>query len=398
MQRVGDSYNHVLECTLVLGGCADPATQGPVEAGSEAAVIFQPPEGLFSPMASLSPSSAAPGDREVTIAITADDEPLESGTYFRVERWDGQAWRLQHYVWHGEDRPADLEEFNDDGYGLEPGETLTEELPLEDLQAGVHRIGLQMWAGDGSPSEQDRVDVYARLDVSAAAADTAGTPGGWTELPTPPLGPRWGSVVAWVGDEAVVVGGRDTPPCPPNASCVEPEESALSDGAVYDAVDGTWRPTAEAPGPVEPHARAVVWRDGLVVQGDAELYRYSVVEDTWSTVPAPPAGAIVAAGDRLVAVGGSDEVQGQGDDWVLSGDGAAWTPLPQDPVGAAFDRQMVWTGVACSGLIRPPGAGCRRGEMSLATSSWPGPGGRAPMGAGSVHRGVGGRPGESRAS
>jgi hypothetical protein len=329
--------------TLLLGGCADPAMQGPVEDGSEAGVVSQAPEDSFSSLASVSPSSVEPGDSEVTVTIAADDEPLGSGTYFRIERWDGQAWQLQHYVRHGAVQPAGLGEFLDDGYGIEPGEMLSEEVPLDGLEAGVHRIGLEMWSGEGSPSGENRVEVYARLDVSADAGDTAGRPVGWTELPTPLLSPRWGPVVAWIDDQAVVVGGRDTPPCPPNASCVPPEEPALSDGAVYDAAEGTWRSAAEAPVPIEPHAHAVVWRDNIVMQGDAGLYRYSVSEDAWSSLPAP-AGQILAAGDRLVAVGSTDEVQGQGDDWVLSGDGAAWTPLPPDPIGAAYDRQMVWTG------------------------------------------------------
>lgn len=60
------------------------------------------------------------GDTATELTITAADEPLGSGTYVRIERWDGGRWVLQHYVWHGEVQPADLDGFNDDGYGIEP--------------------------------------------------------------------------------------------------------------------------------------------------------------------------------------------------------------------------------------------------------------------------------------
>ena len=135
-----------------------------------AGVPTEPPADSFSQLASLSPDVVAPGDASTEITITADDAPLGSGTYFRIERWDGERWALQHHVWHGEVQPADLEGFNDDGYDIEPGEALVEQLPLDDLDTGVHRVGLEMRAGD---DPDVRLDVYARLDVRPGAQDDA---------------------------------------------------------------------------------------------------------------------------------------------------------------------------------------------------------------------------------
>ncbi len=175
----------LLVIVLVLTACADPHSAQPAQ--SDPAVAEpEPPAHAFSPLARLSPDVVRPGDSATEITITADDALLESGTYFRIERWDGTRWVLQHYVRHGEVQPADLDGFNDDGYGIEPGQTLVERLPLDDLDEGVHRVGLSMWQGDG-PAES-LVDVYARLDVRTAED---------SEVPTASQldGAEWRSVV-----------------------------------------------------------------------------------------------------------------------------------------------------------------------------------------------------------
>ncbi|CAN5386486.1 hypothetical protein BH23ACT9_BH23ACT9_05410 [soil metagenome] len=155
----------MLLLALLLGGCADAVTQGSVDESSEPGVVAAPPEGSFSPLSSLNPSTVEPGDRTTEIQITAADQELSSGTYFRVERWDGETWQLQHYVRQGEVYPADVEGFNNDAYGIEPGETLIEELPLDGLQVGIYRVGLEMRAIGGGPNDESEIQVYARLDV-----------------------------------------------------------------------------------------------------------------------------------------------------------------------------------------------------------------------------------------
>lgn len=189
----------------------------------------------------------------------------------------------------------------------------------------------------------------------------------WVELPDGPLSPRRAAVAAWVGDAFVVVGGWSDAACPPDAECVLDESAARFDGAAFDPATSTWRIIVPVPEHVAAGAPTAVLGDTLYVAppppgGDASaqsLLAYDASADTWSSVPAPanqPA-QLVAAGEVLVALAGTDE-HGPATDVVYSPASGEWMPLPDDPLGPSFDRSAVWTGdgllLAATDLVPSP--------------------------------------------
>lgn len=196
----------------------------------------------------------------------------------------------------------------------------------------------------------------------------------WTELPESPLSARRESAGAWVGDRFLIVGGRADQPCPPGADC-DTTEPARRDGASFDPDTGTWQRLADAPVPVSGSNTAVV--DGALYLlaydgvsgvpptepggGQVPFFmRYDLSTDAWTTLPSPPAaGDLVAAGDRVLAIPGSDE-NVVGVDSVFDPATKTWTPLPDDPLGPSFDRTALWVGgevlLAAKDLVESPGA------------------------------------------
>lgn len=202
-------------------------------------------------------------------------------------------------------------------------------------------------------------------DPGPAAAPTVDAD--WVEVPDAPLEPRRAAVAAWVGDTFVVVGGWSDAACPPDADCVLDESAALVDGAAFDPATSTWRTIAPAPVHVSAGAPTAVLGRTLYIAppapgGDASdqsLLAYDASADTWSSVPAPanhPA-QLVAAGEVLVALAGTDEY-GPATDVAFSPASGLWTPLPDDPLGPSFDRSAVWTGdgllLAAADLVPSP--------------------------------------------
>ena len=150
----------------------------------------------------------------------------------------------------------------------------------------------------------------------ARTADRAG--GAWERLPDPPLSPRENAVAVSAGGSALIVGGSDAEPCPPNASCVPTRQPPLRDGAVFDPHAGTWARIADAPVGMSFASAAVVGGDVyLLTPGEpgrpgapAAFLRYRPGDDRWTRLPLPDGAArrsIVAAGDRVVAFADSDE-------------------------------------------------------------------------------------------
>ena len=70
--------------------------------------------------------------------------------------------------------------------------------------------------------------------------------------------------------------------------------------------------------------------------------------------------SIVATDDSIVLYTSTDE-HGTAPDWLLDPDDQSWTELPDDPLGPAFDRSMVWNGAALflfdKALVESPGGG-----------------------------------------
>lgn len=189
------------------------------------------------------------------------------------------------------------------------------------------------------------------------------TGAGWEQLADVPLSKRSGPVVAWTGEEVLVVGGETGTTCPPFADCAEPNESA-KDGAALDPGTGKWRPIATAPLAVPAYTRGVVVAGRLFVRVDRTLLAYDIEADRWAQLPRPVSTwyDLVADGDRVVLVNGSDE-QGERRDLVYDVRRAAWSHLPDDPIGPAFDRGMVATPrglvLLAHELVDNPGGGDR---------------------------------------
>lgn len=189
--------------------------------------------------------------------------------------------------------------------------------------------------------------------VGGSDAESAGS---WEQLPDAPLSSRENAVAVAIGDRALVVGGSDASPCPPGADCVIPEEPSLTDGAVYDSGTGQWQGIADAPVPIEWAQTAVIGSSaylwvpdtGRPVSSQAFL-RYDMDADEWTELPLPPNGeddyccTIAAAGDRIVAYPGSDEL-GETADHLFDPATGEWSELPADPLSQTFDRVMVWSG------------------------------------------------------
>ncbi|HXV33473.1 MAG TPA: hypothetical protein VD769_05650 [Gaiellaceae bacterium] len=194
--------------------------------------------------------------------------------------------------------------------------------------------------------------------VVVAVAGTGADRSAWRELPAPPLSPREYPTGFWTGQEVVLVGGSDAPPCPPNADCVGPTVPPLADGAAYDPLTDIWRAIADAP-------VRFSWADAVVVGSTAYLLipgepdrpeapnaflAYRIAGDRWDELDLPDLSAaeygrytLVAAGERLVAISTSDE-QGDRADLVFDPKTSTWSELPDDPLWPGFDRVAVWDG------------------------------------------------------
>jgi hypothetical protein len=206
---------------------------------------------------------------------------------------------------------------------------------------------------------------------SSGSSDTGLRLGGsWERLPEPPLSARVAGLALWTGDEALMLGGSDADPCPPNASCVAPSEPPLRDGAAFDSERRTWKKISPAP-------VGFSFADGVLVGETAYLlthgergrprapraflaYRYS--EDRWEQLPFPPGDgyrSIIAAAEQVVAFMGSDE-DGEAPDLIFDPAASEWSELPDDPLPRSFDRTMAWSGhelvLFAHELVPQPGA------------------------------------------
>jgi hypothetical protein len=211
--------------------------------------------------------------------------------------------------------------------------------------------------GSGPAAIQGGVHEFTSEPVGPPGlpTDTA-----WAELPESPLSARRASVGAWLGDRFVVVGGWSDQPCQDTGDC-EYTEPAQRDGASFNPYTGVWARIAPAPLPVSQYSSTVVNGDlylfaydvaggGLNTGPDGQLQvsflRYDLETDAWTRLPPPPSGgALVAAGDRVLSIAGSDE-NVVGVDAVFHPDTLTWTALPDDPLGPSYDREAVWLGAS----------------------------------------------------
>ncbi len=170
--------------------------------------------------------------------------------------------------------------------------------------------------------------------------------GRWTEVPSAPLSGRHSAVGAWVEDRFVLVGGAETPLCPPTAGCLAPEKPPERDGAAFDPRRWRWERIADPPAPIDFADVAVLGSTMYLLipgpDGVAErLLAYEVRADVWTELPVPRGNHpdIVAAGNTLVSIS-----QARPDHYVLDPDRRIWRRLPADPLRSASFRDPVWVG------------------------------------------------------
>lgn len=211
-------------------------------------------------------------------------------------------------------------------------ETLESRLDAVDVPAGDV-------TGARSAGRRMRVRRRAAAGVAAAVVVTAGVAGivvsgsphaggpsgqvgHWRELPTPPLSARENAVVAWTGQEVVVVGGDRVPCGPPRGTC---HGHALRDGAAYDVTSGTWHRIAPAPDGLLSVVGAVVV-DGRLVVGGSQWAAYDPTADRWTVIPTGQ-----GVSDPMSALDGSVYAFQRGRVVVYDAGTRAWSTLPADP-------------------------------------------------------------------
>ena len=192
--------------------------------------------------------------------------------------------------------------------------------------------------------------------------------GAWVRLPDPPLSSRNEANIVSVGDDVIVFGGTDFL-CPPNADCSFGDSVDFADGAAFDRSLNEWRPIADLPVPTIGAATAVLGDQVFALTRslgavNPELIAYDVSDDAWLQIDLPDNAApfrsssIVATDDTIVLYRRTDE-NGTAPDWVFDPAEQSWSELPDDPLGAAFGRSMVWNGEALflfnKALVESPG-------------------------------------------
>ncbi len=237
--------------------------------------------------------------------------------------------------------------------------------------------------------------VVAGLLAAGCGSDVSGarsraSSGSWVRVSDGPLSPRENAFAVGIDDRVLIVGGSDAPPCPPNADCVVASEPVLSDGAVFEPRTNQWQPIAPSPVPIEWAQGVVVgstvyvWVAGGPRPGSREaLLSYDVGGERWAELPLPPGAeidaccAIAAAGDRIVAYAGTDEL-GEQPDHIFEPASGRWTELPDDPLSPSFDRAIVWSGAElvhfAKELVPQPGAEepsvARAAALDLESGVW----------------------------
>ena len=192
--------------------------------------------------------------------------------------------------------------------------------------------------------------------------------GVWVRLPDPPLSGRNEVSIVGVSDDVVVFGGTDFL-CPPGADCEVGDSVAFADGAAFDRSTKEWRPIADLPVPTIRADTAVLGDQVFALTRglgpvNRELIVYDVSDDAWLQIDPPyqtaPFGSssIVATDDGIVLYRRTDE-NGTAPDWLLDPTDQSWSELPDDPLGPAFNRSMVWNGEALflfdKALVESPG-------------------------------------------
>ena len=237
---------------------------------------------------------------------------------------------------HEELNALDVPDFPAEAVGAQQPSTMRRRTVISAAAASV--VGL---AVVGAEIERRRSPSDATVGAPPATPRSL-TSGGWTSLAALPLTPRSGLRGVRVGDRAVFLGGLLGLPCPPNASCLAPthwpDELAILEGAGW-RTGATGVKESPVSGAVAVGDRVILTIERQVLGLDPENDRVAAL----TTLPTEM-GPLTTDGSRLFGVSGSDE--GGSDParvQVFTLASGSWTTLPPDPLGASFDRLVIWT-------------------------------------------------------
>lgn len=217
--------------------------------------------------------------------------------------------------------------------------------------------------------------VGCRSDPAAV-----GPPSGeWVEVSAAPLSPRVRVTVAWTGSEILVIGG-DEFACPSHMDCAIPDDPALSDGAAYDPANDSWSRIADAPIPVRRALPAMLGGDVFLLTWSdfgpegPSLLQYGPEQDAWTIHPLPVSANVyqIEATDSAIVLYQSTHEVGHGSDYLFDPVAGTWAELARSPVGAGFDRELIWSGEALYLFDRElvPSPGGASGPSLVRAARW----------------------------
>jgi hypothetical protein len=177
-----------------------------------------------------------------------------------------------------------------------------------------------------------------------------GSAGSWKRLPDPPLSPREHAHGIWTGHEALIFGGSDAPPTPPNADGPAETRPRLRDGAAFNPRTRSWRRIAPAPIGIELFSPATVAgrsvyvavpRNPGVRHTRMDLLAYRLHTDSWDRLPSPPRRnySVIGVAGRLLAAG-PERGPVPLSLFMLGRRERHWRELPRPP----FRGALVWNG------------------------------------------------------
>ncbi len=214
---------------------------------------------------------------------------------FPATVWTGR----EVLVWGGAEPRSGYLDASADGAAYDPAVDGWRTLPAGPLAPRFAPAAV--WAGD-------RMVVWGGLGQSTPGVATELIDGAsydpegdvWRVLSPAPLPGRFGAVVAWTGEEAVVWGGSGGTPS---------TLRRLRDGAAYDPAADRWRKLPGAPAIDGPAPVAGAWSGTeLVVWDGRNAIAYDPSRNSWRVLPPAPlsddaAAAVVWTGDEVAVLG-----------------------------------------------------------------------------------------------
>jgi hypothetical protein len=168
----------------------------------------------------------------------------------------------------------------------------------------------------------------------------------WEEIPTAPIGGRYGHAAVWTGEEMIVWGGLPGDP---------DDHGGLRNGAAFDPLARTWRKVSDEP--LESGAgRTAVWTgDEMLVWGgeSGKDHRrpdngaaYDPETDRWRELPRSPHWSLgnhsaIWTGREMIVWGGVG-MSRLGDAFDPST--GEWRTIALAPIGGRWHHSAVWSG------------------------------------------------------